>query len=319
MSYTAMDIKHHDRHRLRDEELQRESVAYMFQLPEDGVAGYLYTWVNGKSVAGSALFLYGPAIGDTPIEVLTLGVDMPLEQGFDDWKVGPLHMRHGTDETADVTFTSDEANVEYRFEATSPAYLYSCHPDGSPSFISDDRHEQAGRISGVIHLGDKDIPFDGMGHRDHSWGTRHWGIAQHWKWFESQAGPEYAVHFMELHAMGNHLVHGYVFRDGEMAIVTGLKVTYEHDEDFFHHTFNADVTDELGRTTNVNGTVFARYTMTPHENAHNHEGSVDLEIEGTKGVGHLEMMWQKDYVEYITTQDYMKQQATPAPAPVYSG
>jgi len=319
MSYRPMDLEHHDRHRLRREALARESIAYMFQLPEDGIAGYLYTWVNGESVAGSALFLYGPAVGAEPIEVLVNGVEMPEDQGFDDWQVGGLHVAHGTDETAELTFTSDQASVEYRFEATSPAYIYSCHPDGSPSFIADDRHEQAGHINGVIRFGDHEIPFDGMGHRDHSWGTRHWGIAQHWKWFESQAGPEYAVHFMELHALGNRLVHGYVFRDGQMAMVTGLDVSYEHDEDFFHHSFVAVVDDELGRSTTVKGTVFARYVMTPHENAHNNEGSVAVEIEGVRGVGHLEMQWQKPYMDYIRQQDYMRQQATPVVAAVPSG
>jgi hypothetical protein len=310
MSYQTMDLKHHDRHQLRREALARESLAYMFQLPDEGLAGYLYTWVNGESVAGSALFLYGPAVGEEPIEVLVNGIQMPEDQGFDDWRVGGMHVRHGDGETAEITFTSDQANVEYRFEATSPAYLYSCHPDGSPPFIADDRDEQAGRISGVLRFGGREIPFEGMGHRDHSWGTRHWGIAQHWKWFESQAGPDLAVHFMELQVMGDRLVRGYVYRDGAMAEVTDLEITYEHDEDFFHHSFQARVGDELGRDTAVRGTVFARYVMTPHPQSMNNEGSVALEIEGVPGVGHLEMQWQKPYLEYIRQQDYMRARAS---------
>jgi hypothetical protein len=317
MSYKPMDLRHHDRHRLRREPLARESLAYMFQLPDEELAGYLYTWVNGESIAGSALFLYGPAVGEKPIEVLVNGVEMPLDQEFDDWQVGGLHVSHGNGtETADLTFASDVANVEYHFEATSPAYLYSCHPQGSPSFIADDRHEQAGRISGVLRFNDNEIRFDGMGHRDHSWGTRHWGIAQHWKWFESQAGPDLAVHFMELHALGNRLLRGYVYRDEQVAEVTGLEVSFEHDEDLFHHSFDALVEDELGRATTVRGTVFARYVMTPHPQAMNNEGSVALEIEGVPGVGHLEMQWQKPYLEYIRQQDYMRAQATPARAPM---
>jgi len=99
-----------------------------------------------------------------------------------------------------------------------------------------------------------------------------------------------------------------------MAMVTGLDVSYEHDENFFHHSFSAVVDDELGRTTTVTGTVFARYVMTPHENAHNNEGSVAVQIEGVPGVGHLEMQWQKPYMDYIRGQDYMRRQATPAVA-----
>jgi hypothetical protein len=315
MSYKTMDLIHHSRHRLQREALQRESLAYMFQLPDDGVAGYLYSWVDGESVAGSALFMYGPAIGEEPMEFLVTGVEVPEDQGFDDFRVGGIHVRHQPDpEIAEVTFTGDEVNVEYRFEATHPAYAYSCHPDGSPSFIADDRLEQSGRISGVIHLPDRDIEFDGMGHRDHSWGTRHWGIAQHWKWCETQAGPDLAVHFMELHAMGNRLVRGYVWRDGQMGEITDLDVTYEFEEDFWHTSAIAVARDELDRTTTMKGTVFARYKMEPHPMSSNHEGSLRLEIEGVPGVGHLEMQWQKPYLDYIQTQEYMKQHATGSPA-----
>jgi len=310
MSYKTMDLTHHSRHRLRREPLARESLAYMFQLPDDGVAGYLYSWVDGESIAGSALFLYGPAIGDEPIEVLVTGIEVPYDQGFDDFRVGGMHVRHGEDpETAEITFTGEEANVEYRFEATHPAYAYSCHPDGSPPFIADDRLEQSGRISGVIRLPGREIPFDGMGHRDHSWGTRHWGIAQHWKWCETQAGPDLAVHFMELHALGDRLVRGYVWRDGQMAEITDVDVKYEYDEDFWHTSAVVVATDELDRTTTMRGTVFARYKMEPHPMSSNHEGSLRLEIEGVPGVGHLEMQWQKPYLDYIQQQDYVREHA----------
>jgi hypothetical protein len=115
---------------------------------------------------------------------------------------------------------------------------------------------------------------------------------------------------MELQVMGDRLVRGYVYRDGQMAEVTDVEVSYEYDEGFFHHCFEALVGDELGRRTTVAGTVFARYVMTPHSQSTNNEGSVALEIEGVAGVGHLEMQWQKPYLEYIQQQDYVRERAT---------
>lgn len=314
MSFAPMDPKHQWRHELAREELQRESIAYMFQLPDDGIAGYLYTWVNGLGSAGSAMFMYGPAVGEEPIEVLVTSHPMPPEANFDDWQVGNLHIAQAEDESAVCTFADERVEIDYRFEPTHPAYAYSCHPDGSPQFIADDRFEQSGRISGEIRFDGKTIPFDGMGHRDHSWGTRHWGIAQHWKWCETQAGPDLAVHFMELHALGNRILRGYVWRDGEMAEVTDVDVSYEWDEDFWHTAARAVVEDDLGRTTSLSGDVFARYKMEPHPMSSNHEGSLRLEIEGVPGVGHLEMQWQKPYLDYVKEQDYVRQRATGAPA-----
>ena len=305
-----MDIQHHSRHKLEADELQRESIAYLFSLPEHGIAGYLYSWVNGQGRAGSAMFLYGPTVGPDPIEALTNGVIMADDQDFDDWKVGDVHIRHGDNESMVGTYEGDRVQIEYRFEPTHPAYLYSCHPDGSPDFIAKDRFEQSGHITGSITLDGTVYPFDTMGHRDHSWGTRHWGIAQHWKWCETQAGPDLAVHFMELHALGNRLVRGYVWRDGAMAEITNLDVKYEFDEHFWHTSAVAVVGDELGRTTTMKGRVFATYKMEPHPMSSNHEGSMELEIEGVPGAGHLEMQWQKPYLDYLQSQSYVREHAT---------
>jgi hypothetical protein len=309
MTYKAMAVTHHSRHKLGSGDLQRESIAYLFSLPQHGLAGYLYSWVNGEGRAGSAMFLYGPTVGDVPIEALTNGVQMSDDQNFDDWKVGDVHIRHGANETMSGSYVGDRVQISYNFEPIHPAYLYSCHPDGSPTFIAEDRFEQSGHITGTITLDGKDYPFDTMGHRDHSWGTRHWGIAQHWKWCETQAGPDLAVHFMELHALGNRIVRGYVWRDGQMAEITHLDVTYEFDTEFWHTSAVAVVDDELGRTTTMRGNVFAKYKMTPHPMSSNHEGSMELEIEGVAGAGHLEMQWQKPYLDYIQTQDYMRENA----------
>jgi hypothetical protein len=50
--------------------------------------------------------------------------------------------------------------------------------------------------------------------------------------------------------------------------------------------------------------------MEPHPMSSDHEDSLRLEIAGVPGVGHLET--QKAHLDFIQTQDYMKQQATRA-------
>lgn len=43
------------RHRLaKGDPLSRESLAFMLQLPEAGVAAAIYTWVNGAGLGGSS-------------------------------------------------------------------------------------------------------------------------------------------------------------------------------------------------------------------------------------------------------------------------
>ena len=297
-----LDRVHDARHCLREAKLARESLVFMLQLPAERVAGFVYTWVNAESKAGSAFCVYGPAVGDNGIFEAVDGIAVPKDQGFDDWRVGGAHVRHGEPfKVADVTFRGERASLEYHFEAAHPPYAYGSHRAGCPSWIADDRIEQSGRVRGVLRLGSREIPFDTMGHRDHSWGTRDWGISQHWKWLEAQAGPDLVVHFFEIQALGRSTLLGYVFRDGRMSEVTAVDVKFEHDGQLRHRKIEAIVRDDAGRETTVRGTTFALYPFKVSPLVTLNEGSMTVEIDGAPGVGHVEMCWPANYLEYVRT------------------
>jgi hypothetical protein len=295
----ALDPVHDSRHRLRPEPLARESLVWMLQLPEEDVAAFVYTWVSGDSKAGTAMCVYGPAIGDEPIFEIVDGIAVPFDQGFDDWRVGGLHSRHGDPlEIADVTYTGERASIEYRFEAMHPAYSYGMHRDGCPQWMADERFEQSGRASGVLRVGGREIPFDTLGHRDHSWGTRDWNMSQHWKWLEAQAG-ETAVHLFEFHPLGRTHLRGYVYRDGVMAEVTGADVDFELDERMYHTSIEAVLHDDAGRSTTVSGTTFSIFEFPVAPTCTLNECSMSVTIDGEPGVGHVEMQWPNAYLDHV--------------------
>ena len=297
----SVNPQHDSRHQLRDDPTARESLVFMLQLPEHDIAAFVYTWVNGQNKAGAALCVYGPAVGPEPIFEAVDGIAVPADQGFDRWRVGNVQVVHGAAlQTADVSYVNDRVNLQYHFEASHPAYNYGCHAGGCPPWLADDRFEQSGRVSGVLRVDGKEIPFDTMGHRDHSWGTRDWGVAQHWKWLEAQAGPTSAVHFFEMEALGRHYLRGYVQRDGITAEVSSVEVTYQHDAMLLHTEIDATVTDELGRVTRVHGKTFALFEFKVSPLATLNEASMVVEIDGVKGVGHVEMCWPKAYLDYLT-------------------
>jgi hypothetical protein len=321
-----MDPRHRNRHDLGREERRREAVAYMFSLPEAGLAGYLHTWVNGAGRAGSAVFLYGPGVENDLLEILVNGVDLPPEADFDDWNVGDVHLRQRPDDTMTAEVRSDRLELDLAFDPMHPPYLYSANEANGgkplPAYIADDRFEQSGIMTGELRFEGQVIPFRTQGHRHHTWGSRYWGIADHWKWFHAQAGTsaegrstagtpggELAVHFMEIQALGERIVRGYVWRDGELADVTDVDIAYLYDHNFWHTDATAVVHDSLGRSTTVRGSVFARYTMNPHPMSKNHEGALEVTIEGEPGVGHLEMQWLKHHLDYLQQQPYIKASA----------
>jgi len=295
---------HDARHRLRADALARESLVFMLQLPESGLAAFVYTWVNGLGKAGSAFVVYGSEVGEAVTDFID-GEPVGEEQGFDDWQVGKVTVRHGKPfETAEVIVApGGRASLEYRFEAVHPPYNYGSHRDGCPGWVADDRIEQSGRVTGVLTLDGRAIPFERWSNRDHSRGTRDWYFSQHWKWLEAQAGPDLVVHFWEVEALGRKVLRGYVLRDGLMAEVTGVDVRFEHDARLAHTAVVADVRDELGRSTLVEGRTFALYPFVVSPQVTLNEGSMSMTIDGAPGVGHVEMCWPSAYLEHVCARD----------------
>lgn len=296
----SLDPVHDARHKLRADALARESLVFMLQLPEHDVAAFVYTWVSGESKAGTAFCVYGPAVGNEPLFEAVDGIAVPFDMGFDDWRVGGCHVRHGKAlEVVDVTFNGKAAQIEYHFEAMHPAYNYGAQIGGCPAWLADDRFEQSGRVRGTLTIGGRKIPFDTFGHRDHSWGTRDWGAAQHWKWLESQAGENLAVHFFDIEAGGRNILRGYVQKNGRIEEVTSVRVNYTNNERWEHIAIEAFVEDAGGRMTVVRGKTFALYEFKVSPLATLNEGSMSIEIDGVAGVGHVEMCWPKAYLDHL--------------------
>jgi len=297
VSVPPLDPRHYERHQLAPHHAARESLSYMLQIPEDGIAGFVYTWVNSESVAGAALCLYGPAVGPEALFIGVDGVQVPAEQCFADWNVGGLSLQHG--ERTTCVFTGEEASIEFSFEGTHPPYNYGAHPDGALPWMADDRYEQSGRWQGSLTLRGRTIPFDTISHRDQSWGIRDWGMCQHYRWLQANAGPDYSVNFTQDVVLGHVNVRGYVYRDGEMAQITELACDYELDSTMVHRTLEAVIKDDAGRTTTLRGITYATMEFPFPPTTTLVVCSDTIEIDGHPGTGQFDLLWASDYIDYV--------------------
>lgn len=296
----VLDVRHDGRHELRTASLSRESVPYLVNLPEQGIALFTYTWVNAASEAGAILAIFGPGIGPNPIVEPVPDRPVPASMNFNDWRVGGLHMAQDLEfDRASVQWQSDKVRLDLQYEAMHPPYSYGRDARGCMSYMADDRIEQSGRASGVLEIGDRVIKFDTTGHRDHSWGTRDWGAAQNWKWVQAQAGPDVSVHFWLVEAVGRTEVRGYVFKQGRMAVVTSVDFKFDYVGPLNAERYEAWVTDALGRTTKLSAQVFARFDMQPAPTCVLVEHAGSAQIDGQPGVSWLELMWPTDYRNHI--------------------
>lgn len=228
---------------------------------------------------------------------------VPNEMDFDDWRVAGLHLRQREAlQSADLTFEGQRPSIECHFEAMHSAYAYSAHADGCPPWVADDRFEQSGRVRGVLRIGERRIPFDTTGHRDHSWGVRDWEATQHWKFLQAQAGPDLGVHFFQIQAYGRTELRGYIYKDGRTTENTGLTVSFEHDGGLRHHSVNALICDAAGRLVEIKGDVVAFFPFQVSPLRTLNEAGITVEIDGVPGAGWFQMSWPTAYLEHVRQQ-----------------
>jgi len=288
------------RHRLRTSDpFARESLAFMLQLPDAGIAAAAYTWVTGLGRAGSLLTVFGPGVDGGRATEFVDGIEVDDQMGFDRWVVGPLSLTIADPmQSAIVQVSGDELELSYHFDATHPAYLYSNHPEGSPAFFADDRYEQSGRVTGELRIGERVYEIDTTAHRDHSWGTRDWGSVQHYKWIVSQAGPDTAVHLFDIQALGRRYLRGYVYKDGSMAEITDAQCTFGHDERWWQTSVEATIVDAASRTTHFRSETFAGFRA-KHGPLTAIETGMRVTIDDRPGIGHVEMAWPTTYFKHL--------------------
>lgn len=298
--FPMQNIIDDNRHVLDGSELSRESLAYMIQIPDEYIGGFLYTWVNGAGVAGAAVCLFGPGIGDEPIFEHCDGMAVDADMDFYDWRVKGLHVQlKEALKTVHVSYKSEKVNIEYAFEGLQPAYGYNTHPNGCPQWIANNRFEQQGVAQGELMLEGRKILFDGFAQRDHSWGTREWGVNQHWKWLHAQSGPDLGVHFWELFALGEKTLYGYVLKDGHMAQVTEVITTLNYDNSMQTEALSALVIDSTGRRTEVKAEAYGVFPFEVDPMITLFEAPLNLTIDGHKGGGWLESQWPNDLINYM--------------------
>lgn len=296
----SIDPVHDGRHTLERTEFARESIPYIVNLPEHQIAFFTYTWVDKDNNAGAALAIFGPGVGSQPIQQRLADRPVPADMDFDNWQIEGFSMKQDLQfNKADLAWHNDDVSLQFSYEAFHPAYGYSAHADGCPAFVASDRIEQSGMVVGTLSFGGKTINFETTGHRDHSWGTRDWGTMMHYQWFEGQTTSGVSVHFWNLLALGKRYLRGYVFKDNVQAQVSDLDIDVVYDDQLNQKSFDAKVTDELGRITVIKGEVFGVYPLVPDASIVLNEGGSAVSFDGVDGAGWIEVAWPSYYLEHI--------------------
>ncbi|MBY4573358.1 hypothetical protein ACN94_07145 [Gordonia paraffinivorans] len=282
-------------------------------MPDEDIGVIAYSWVDGESRAGSMGLVFGRD-NERFTQFHAEGVEMPWDADFDDWTVGPLRIRHGAPhQSAHVAFDHEGVSLDYHFEATTPAFTYHDNAGGCPDWLADNRLEQSGRVRGTITIGERVVPFDTTGHRDHSWGRRDWTAIHQYRWVNVQAGDDIAINFLEGAALDQHVQLGYVDRDGVQSPVVSVSVDMQRDAEHFSYTSAHFVLiDDLGRRTEITADRRDALAVWPAGGLQSHDAGGPCVVAGQPGRIHIEEGWRPDFVaqrKAMLAEDFASEQA----------
>lgn len=146
------------------------------------------------------------------------------------------------------TLLTQRVEVDLEFEGIAPCFDFK---DSNPralaemlvdagtrlrdlhkvSKVSSEHYEQAGRIGGSIKIGNREISFQGSGHRDHSWGPRDWAAPRLWTWLTCQFGDELAFNLSRVAIASVDIYNGFIARDGMNYPLRKAALVTEFEED----------------------------------------------------------------------------------------
>lgn len=296
---TITKTDHFRRHRLGGAHA-RESFFFDVKVPDEDLAGLVYTWVDAESNAGSAAWICRPESAGGTLFEFQDKIAVPAGQGFDDWTAGPLRvaMAPGNDGTT-AAYHSERISIDLAFRPMHEPYLYSQAPAGCPPYFADDRLEQSGWVEGSLRIDDRSVDFAVPGHHDHSWGTRDWGAIQHYKWLTAQTADT-SVHAFEFFAYGERALVGYIHREGVTADVVAATWDVDYDERHFQRRITLRLEDTLGRTSVAEAKDFAEFLFPVNPRARLQDTMMAASIDGRPGAGFTDFLWPPDYIDHIT-------------------
>jgi hypothetical protein len=285
-------------------ERTRDSLFWQLTMPEHELGVQVYLYLTGSGKAGYNVCLWGP---DTkPLALHLHNGQVPTDADLDDFSFGGLTLSQPDPlKSCLMTYGRDDIRIEFAFNGIHDAFSYHSNPDGLPSWFAINRIEQTGWVRGGLEVAGRCIEWDRMGHRDHSWGVRDWGVPQHWKWFVAYTQSGRAVNGWIWIAKGEWGFAGYVIRNGVTHPVRHVELHAAYDTQMRQRRLNATLFDVAGGRTELELDVFGVIELPTHDRLQTviREGACRAVIDGEDGAGQFETHWQGAYLDYLTRHE----------------
>ena len=187
---------------------------------------------------------------------LATNLDLPQEN-WDKITLGGLQfrtiepmVRYG------IKFGIDPIMLDVTWQASTPVFDYKDCLAPLPPSLAAMHYEQSGHVRGALSVAGKSYAIDGTGHRDHSWGVRHWEGFRSWTALMGHFGHFY-FHVEQFDEKTTGITrHGFVFVDGGNVSIKNAKIEPAFSgEAAFPRQFSLEIEDAIGNKYSIDGEV----------------------------------------------------------------
>lgn len=290
------------RHRPEPGKKMRDSLFWEMIMPEERLGFQAYLYLAGTGHAGFNVAVWGE---DDQCQVLDLVQDeVGDNMDFDHFTLKGLELTQPElRNCAQLRYSSDKIKLEYNFTALHDAFSFRQNPDGLPGWFALNRFEQTGWVTGFLEFNGRRIEWNRIGHRDHSWGARQWGVPQHWKWLVAYTpdGSRIVNGWIYV-AKGEMGFAGYVVRDGELFPISHIKHHADYDIDMGQQSLEAEIVDTHGGVTHLQMERFGLLRLPTNDKMDTiiMEAACVARIDGREGAGQFETHWAQSYINYLS-------------------
>jgi hypothetical protein len=165
--------------------------------------------------------------------------DVPLQpEDRKDGLAAGLHAVLVEGDALRVTVNEGDCEVDVLFDNFYPIFGLWAEDEAAAltESVAAGHFECSGRVTGKARIGDRTVEVEGLGHRDHSWGVRHWNAWNSHRWCTGSFGPELSfAAFTSQLPDGALLTGGFVVRDGTPERAESAEVVVHMEADGLTH------------------------------------------------------------------------------------
>lgn len=295
-----------DFHTAGDDPWWFESFWFSFFVPERKLMVYVYPWFRpGLGTCGGGVLAWDD-LASEPWNIVhhDYAWHLPCKPGPDLWRDGVLHLPQQVRitpiepmSTFRVEYSHNDLQIDVVFTAVRPAHT-SSKPVGDSQLFAG-RIDQAGHVTGRIHVNGEELAIDCFCIRDRSWGIRRDdNHNMHIGYFHATRSADDAflavVDHTQVEQESSPVVSGYLLRGGQISTLASGSCRVDRNEDGVPVSAHIEAVDQDKRQFEAVGSPMNSFAYQVFPGMFNWSALAHWRFGACEAFGELQDTWHPD-------------------------